>query len=174
MRLLKRYKVSIITIVSLLAVALLVNSCKKNDKSDSVSYFLTAGNWKLASVQTQSFVGDTLKRTDTLNTNCQVTGGQVFTFKSDNSCTFTNYHCIIQNSTGSWQLTPDNLNIETNLTAKDTLGKNIVTVGAFATAQIINLGNYSLVLQTGYTSSYYTSKTARKITRYAFVHTLGN
>lgn len=151
-------------------MVLLVNACKK-DNSDTVSYFLTSGTWTLASVTKQSFVGDTLKRTDTLNTNC-TNLTQVFQFKPDNSCSYSNYHCIKQNSAGTWQLTSDNLILQTTLSAQDT-AKGVIVVkpaAVFDNAQIVNLGQYSLVLQTGYTSSYYTSKTPRVITRYAFVH----
>lgn len=150
-------------------MALVINSCKK-DNSDTVAYFLTAGSWQLVSVQTASFVGDTLKRTDTLNTTCSL--NQIFQFKSDNSCTYANYHCITQNSGGQWQITPDELTLQTTLSVQDTLKGATVTTKAFQNAQIINLGQYSLVLQTGDTSPYYTSKTPRKITRYGFVHTV--
>ncbi len=168
MRLYIKYKHYVFLLAGLLGVALLVNACKKNDNSDNVQYFLTNGTWQLASVTMQSFVGDTLKRTDTLNTTCLVS--QTFKFNTDNSCTYTNYHCLSQTSTGSWQLSTDQLTLQTSLAAKDTSGKAIVNVTAFPTAQIVNLGQYSLVLQTGYTSTYYTSKTVRKIARYGFVH----
>lgn len=146
----------------------MVNSCKK-DSSDTVYYFLVAGKWKLASVQRQTFVGDTLKKTDTLNVNCDST--QFFQFNANNTCTYTNYHCITQVSTGTWQLVSDNLVLQANLSVKDTLNGAIVSnVKAFTNAQIINLGQYSFVVQTGDTNSYYTSKTRRVITRYGFIH----
>jgi len=155
--------------IGLLGMALMVNSCKK-DNSDTVAYFLTNGNWQLASVQTQTFVGDTLKSTDTLNTTCTL--NQNFIFKNDNTCTLTNYHCIADTSKGKWQLSSDNLTLFVTLSAKDTLKNTIVTVPAFQNSQVINLGLYSLVLQTGYTSPYYTSKTKRSITRYGFIHAI--
>ncbi|RKR81745.1 hypothetical protein BDD43_1896 [Mucilaginibacter gracilis] len=148
---------------------MLVNSCKK-DNSDTVAYFLTNGTWQLAAVQTQTFVGDTLKRTDTLNTNCGL--NQLFKFNNNNSCTYSNYHCITQSSAGTWQLASNDLILQTTLAAQDTAKGVVVTKPAsvFTNAQIINLGQYSFVLQTGDTSPYYTSKTRRVITRYAFVH----
>lgn len=145
----------------------MVNSCKK-DNSDTVSYFLTSGKWTLADVTRETYVGDTLKRTDTLNLTCH--NPQIFTFTTDNVCTLTGYHCIDQSSTGKWQINTDNLTLQTTLTVKDTSKRGIIDTTAFSLAKIDNLGRYSLVLKAGYISTYYTSKTPRVITRYGFVH----
>ncbi|EHQ28179.1 DUF5004 domain-containing protein [Mucilaginibacter paludis] len=167
-----KYKFSFLACIGLACIALLINSCKK-DNSDTVHYFLVGEKWQLASVQRQTFVGDTLKKTDTLNTACDSI--QKFQFNSDNTCTYENYHCIPQINTGTWQLVSDDLVLQTNLTVKDTLNGAIVTnAKAFAYAQIINLGQYSFVVQTGDVSSYYTSKTRRVITRYGFIHPTNN
>lgn len=160
-----------VMLLALTGMAFMVNSCKK-DNSDTLSYFLTRGKWQLASVTRQTYVGDTLKTagTDTLNLTCTLT--QTFQFNTDNSCTFVNYHCITQTSTGSFNLDINNLSLQTSMTAQDTSKAAIVTVKAFDNAQIETLGQYSLVLKTGYTSTYYTSKTRRVIIRYGFVHAL--
>jgi hypothetical protein len=164
-----KYKLYFFLVLGLISIALLINSCKK-DNSDTVAYFLTIGSWQLASVQTQYFVGDTLKTTDTLNTTCNLS--QNFQFKSDNSCTLTNYHCLTQTTNGKWQLSSDNLTLLVTMSAQDTLKGAIVTVPVFQNSQIINLGSYSMVLQTGDTSPYYTSKSKRTITRYGFIHAI--
>jgi hypothetical protein len=165
-----KYRLHILLILGSAGLAMLVNSCKK-DNNDTVSYFLTSGSWQLASVTRQTFVGDTLKKTDTLNTTCSLT--QILQFKTDNSCTYTNYHCLTQSSTGKWSISSDNLGLQTTLSAMDTLKGATVSVTAFGSAQFENLGQYSLVLRTGYTSVYYTSKTPRVIYRYGFVHSIG-
>jgi len=146
---------------------MLFNSCKK-DSSDSVAYFLTYGPWTLASVQVFHYVGDTQVKTDTLNTSCNVK--QTFTFNSDNSCAYVNYHCITQNSSGNWNIGSDNLTLTCNLPAQDTSKNTTVPVKAFQTALIDNLGQYSLVLKTGDIQTFYKSTTVRTITRYGFVH----
>ena len=56
--------------------------------------------------------------------------------------------------------------------ALDTLsgGKDTVTTQVFANTKIVNLGPYSMTLQTGDIGAYYTSTTKRTIFEYAFVH----
>jgi hypothetical protein len=162
-----KYKVCFFLFLGLAAVAMVINSCKK-DKNDSVSYFLTNGTWTLASVQVFHYVGDTQGKTDTLNTSC--TNTQKFTFNANNTCTYENYHCITQNSSGTWNIGDDELTLSCNLPAQDTSKATTVNVKAFQTALIDNLGQYSLVLKTGDIQSYYKSTTVRTITRYGFVH----
>ena len=154
-------------LLGLAALTLLFNSCKK-DNSDSVAYFLTNGTWTLASVQVFHYVGDTQGKTDTLNTGCNTT--QIFKFNGDKSCAYTNYHCITQNSSGTWNIGDDNLTLTCNLPAQDTSKSKIVNVKAFQNALIDNLGQYSLVLKTGDIQVVYKSTTVRTITRYGFIH----
>jgi len=163
-----KYKFSFFLLLTLTVVTLLTNSCKKNT-DDSVQYFLTNTSWVLASVQVFHFIGDTQSaKTDTLNTTCQTT--QKFTFKSDNTCTYTNYHCITQNAAATWNLDPDNVHLYTTLSCQDTSKGSIVMVKAFSTASIITLGQYSMVLETGDIQPFYKATTVRTITRYGFVH----
>lgn len=152
-----RYKGSILIVLIIGVTLLLVNSCKK-DNNDQLSYYLTNGPWSLASQQVFHFVGDTLKKTDTINLACT----QKLSFNSDNSSAYQNYKCNSINGTGSWNISTDNLTLQSPIIlGPDTLFKN---------AQIINLGQYSLVLQTGSINPFYTSKTVRTITRYGFIH----
>lgn len=152
-----KYKFSLLLVFIITAIVLLSNSCKK-DNNDQLSYFLTNGPWSLASQQVFHFVGDTLKRTDTINLACT----QKVTFNKDNTSQYLNYNCTSNSGNGKWQLNTDNLTLQSPIIfGKDTLFNN---------AQIINLGQYSLVLQTGSTGAFYTSKTVRQITRYGFIH----
>jgi hypothetical protein len=162
-----KHKFRFLFLLGLTAVILLVNSCKK-DPNDSVAYFLTNGSWTLASVQVFHYVGDTQSKTDTLNTTCGL--DQKLVFNSNNTCTYQNYHCIAQNSSGSWSINSDNLTISTTLAAQDTSKGGILKVVAFSAGQIVNLGQYSLVLQTGDIQPFYKATTVRNITRYGFVH----
>ena len=162
-----KYKGWILVLLGLTVVTLLTNSCKK-DNNDTVQYFLTNGTWTLASVQRFHFVGDTQGATDTLNATCQAT--QTFVFNSNNTCTYTNYHCLTQSNSGSWIIGSDNVSLTTTLTAQDTLKGAKVSVNAFGAAKIITLGQYSLVLQTGDIESYYKATTVRTIVQYGFVH----
>ncbi|MBW4888202.1 hypothetical protein KXQ82_00680 [Mucilaginibacter sp. HMF5004] len=152
-----KYKFYLLLFVVIGGVAMLSNSCKK-DNNDQLSYFLTNGTWNLASQQVFHFVGDTLKKTDTITLACT----QKLTFKPDNSALYQNYKCNSGTATGQWNITQDNITLQSPIIiGTDTLFKN---------SQIINLGQYSLVLQTGSISPVYTSKTVRTITRYGFIH----
>ncbi|WP_448701656.1 hypothetical protein ACFGVR_05485 [Mucilaginibacter sp. AW1-3] len=162
-----KYKVPFFVLPGLMMLAMLVNSCKK-DNGDSVSYFLTSGVWTLASVQVFHYVGDTQGKTDTLNTTCGIT--QKFTFSTNNNCTYQNYHCITQNSSGTWSINLDNLTLNCDMSAQDTSKATMITVKAFQNAAIDNLGQYSLVLKTGDIQPFYKATTVRTITRYGFVH----
>jgi hypothetical protein len=152
-----KYKLSLLLLFTIAGIALLSNSCKK-DNGDQLSYFLTSGTWSLASQQVYHYVGDTLKKTDTVTLACT----QKLTFKTDNTAQYQNYKCNNSSGSGQWNITPENLTIQSPIIiGTDTLFKN---------SQIVNLGQYSLVLQTGSIGAFYTSKTVRTITRYGFIH----
>jgi hypothetical protein len=152
-----KYKFSFLLLFIIAAVVLVSNSCKK-DNGDQLSYFLTNGTWSLASQQVFHYVGDNLMKTDTITLACT----QKLTFNSNNTALYQNYKCNNSSGTGEWNITTDNLTIQSPIIiGTDTLFKN---------SQIVNLGQYSLVLQTGSISPYYTSKTVRTITRYGFIH----
>ncbi|OCX50640.1 hypothetical protein BEL04_22990 [Mucilaginibacter sp. PPCGB 2223] len=162
-----KYKVPFFALLCLAAVTLFFNSCKK-DNGDTLAYFLTNGKWTLASVTVLHYVGDTQGKTDTLNATCAA--DQVYIFNADGTCSYSNYHCITQNSSGTWNVDQDNLTLSCNMSAQDTSKGNKVTVKAFQAALIDNLGQYSLVLKTGDIQAYYKATTVRTITRYGFVH----
>lgn len=157
-----RNKLLLLFLSGALFVGFISNSCKKT--ADYLPTLLTTGKWQLASVQVAHFSGDTLLTTDTLYTACGL--DQTFTFNGDGSCTFTNYSCNSQPvSTGHWSFSKDKLSLNCDM-ACDSAGTTIVP---FKVAQILNLGQYSLVLRTGSLSTYYPADAKRQITRYGFV-----
>ena len=147
-----------------LLIGFLVNSCKKS--TDYLPTLLTNGKWQLASVMVFNYVGPTLESVDTLNTNCNLT--QVFQFNTNNTCSYTNFDCLAGTSgSGTWSFSTDHLYLHTTVVCKDTTaaGSSI----PFQSARIINLGQFSLVLQTGYLQTYYSPTQVRQITQYGFV-----
>lgn len=150
----------------------LVSSCTKSndDASASITAFLTGGRvWRLASMQVYHYNGDTLKRTDTLNTKCTL--NQTFYFETDGSCTYTNYSCISQSKGGKWTMTTqDTLQLKADVLL-DTSSTG--SYRPFANTAILNLGQNSLILQSTQTDTLFTTPRVvlrRKITRFGFIH----
>lgn len=151
-----------------MVTGLFVNSCKKQPV-DYTNTLLTASPWTLANVYVYRYVGSSLTETDTLNTKCGLT--QTFTFSDDQSCTYTNFICRAGTASGIWKFSDDRLTLISTIMAKDTVpGGRDTTDAPFKNAQIVNLGSYSLVLQTGDVNSFFTSTTRRVIKRYSFIH----
>jgi len=148
----------------LAAAALLINSCKKNEQ-DNIATLFTGGQWQLASVQVFHYVGSSqVGLTDTLGADCNLT--EVFKFNTDKTCTFTNYNCMPQPpASGHWSLSSNRLFLYADMVCQDSTG----TAKPFATARIVNLGQYSLVLQTGDLQNFYTPTQERTIIQYGFV-----
>ncbi|MEO8884481.1 MAG: DUF5004 domain-containing protein [Mucilaginibacter sp.] len=157
-------KTSLLFVLGLVLVGLLVNSCKK-DNQGTIETLLTAGKWQLASVVATVYLGDATLSTTTLNTTCDTT--QIFSFNTDNSCTYSNFDCIPQTSSGRWSLSADKLTLSADMTCRDTTA--VGTSKPFVAARIINLGQYSMVLDTGNIQTYDVTK-PRTIVRYGFVH----
>ncbi|WP_299501323.1 DUF5004 domain-containing protein [Mucilaginibacter sp.] len=157
-------KIPFLFILGLLLINVLSNSCKKTQQN-SVQTLFANGKWQLASVSATSFVGDTIKRIDTLNTLCDTT--QLFTFNIDNTCTYTNFDCLHQpTASGHWLLSSDQLSISSDMVCKDTTAAG--SSKPFASAKIENVGDYSLVLLTGDIPNH-TSTTKRRVIRYGFI-----
>lgn len=160
-----KYKLPFVLFFGLLAVNLLVNSCKKEQRNTLENLLTTGGAWQLASVKYTQFAGDTVKFDTTLNTDCDTT--QIFTFNADNSCTYTNFNCKIQpTARGGWTLSPNRLFLNSNIVCQDTTA--VGSSKPFLNAQIVNLGLYSMVLLTGDIQNY-NNNTKRKVIRYGFV-----
>jgi hypothetical protein len=152
-------------LVTGLAIALVINSCKKSGQNPIESLF-TGGTWQLASVQVSNYIGNTLVSSQTLTDSCKAT--QFFTFNSDNTCTYTNFDCINQTSASAkWSLAPNQLFLMADVVCKDTSATG--TSMPFIYAQIINLGNYSLVLNTGDIQPNFSLTKPRTIIQYGFI-----
>lgn len=148
-----------------LTIVILYNSCKK-DTQGSIQTLFTTGTWQLASVQVFHYIGSQQISADTLNTDCDLV--QNFTFNKNNTCTYTNFDCVAQPiASGNWGLTENKLFLEANMTCKDTTAAG--SSKPFANSQIINLGQYSLILQTGDIQPNYSTTKKRTIIRYGFV-----
>ena len=171
----KNKKILFSLTVAVLAIAgLVINSCKK-DNQTSVETLLTHGPWHLASVQVINYVGSSVVSVDTLNTNCDST--QIFTFNTNNTCGYTNFECIPQKTSGSWSITSDQLVLNSNMLCADTLIGGAPDPNKsmpFKYTKIVNLGQYSLVLQTGDVNIFVTSTTRSRIIQYGFVHQAAN
>jgi hypothetical protein len=160
-------------LAALVTISMVSNSCKK-DAQTSIQALFTKGKWQLASVIKLRYLGAsqlTPVHSDTMNTTCDST--QIFTFTSNTTCSYTNFDCIPQKvTTGTWSLSKDQLFLMANITLADTLaGGKVNPAGQpFIYTQIVNLGQYSMVLQTGNIATYYTSTTKRTIIQYGFVH----
>ena len=145
--------------------ALIINSCKKNTQSSIQSLF-SGGTWQLASVQATNYIGNTAVSIDTLNDSCHLT--QFFTFNKNNTCTYTNFDCIPQTAeSATWSLTPNQLYLIANIACKDTTAAGTST--PFIYSQIQNLGQFSLILQTGDIQPNYSLTAKRRIIQYGFV-----
>jgi len=147
--------------------SLFINSCKKDDQSNIPNLFST-GVWQLASVNVYHYIGDSQESVDTLNTNCDTT--QLFTFNKDMTCTYTNFDCKVQpTAKGTWSLAEDKLYLHADIVCQDTIKAGKGSSKPFENAQVFNVGQFSLVLQTGDTQPYFTSTQVRTITRYGFI-----
>ena len=155
---------SILFIILGLLGCVLYQSCKKDDQ-DSIEALLGRGAWEVASIQVFNYIGDTQQSTDTLNTDCDLK--QVFTFKPDKTCTYTNFDCKEQTATGNWSLSRDKLYLLSGIVCRDTTEAG--SVKPFENTKIINLGQYSLVLQTGDLQSNYPPNQRRRIVQYGFI-----
>lgn len=151
---------------ALVLIALAINSCKKVDQSN-IPALLTTRQWELASLLVYHNIGDSQISVDTLNTDCS--NSQLFKFFRDGTCTYTNFDCKPQPiATGTWKLSDTKLTLVADMTCQDTI-KGGGTSKPFLNSQIVNLGEYSLVLQTGDTQPYYAATQPRTIYRYGFI-----
>ena len=158
-----RNKVPLIIVLGLLLINLVSNSCKKQNET-TISSLFSDGSWQLASILVTT-TDSLIQVTDTLNTTCG--SSQIFTFNADNTCTYTNFDCITQTTTGHWSLSKDQLTLSSDMVCADTTkaGKS----QPFANAQVYNVGQYSLVLQTGNYNVIPTTINKTTVVRYGFI-----
>ena len=157
-----KFKFRLLLLCGFVATGLLVNSCKKSNQ-DYIQSLFVGGKWQLSSMQVTYATGAATDSVVLRDTSCSFI--QTFTFNADNTCTYTNYRCSEQTSTGHWTLSTDKLFLNSNISV-DSVG---VTIAPFKNAQIVTLGQYSLILQTGDLQTYYPANMKRIITRYGFV-----
>ena len=153
-------------LLTVLIVALVINSCKKSGASP-ISALFTGGYWELASVQVTYYTGNSADSTITLDSACTLK--QSFTFNANNTCTYTNFDCITQTSASAqWSLSSNQLFLYANVVCKDTTAAG--SSKPFAYASIQNLGQFSLVLQTGDIQPNYSLTKPRRIVQYGFIN----
>lgn len=155
-------KTSLFFLLGLVFISMLTNSCKK-DTAGSIDKLFTGGNWQLSSATATVYLGDAITSTTTLYATCTYT--QFFTFKEDNTCTYTNFNCLPQTSNGKWALSPDKLILNADMTC-DTA--SAASTKPFINARIVTLGQYSMVLETNDNPVYSATK-PRRVVRYGFV-----
>ena len=156
-------------ILSLLVLSFFCNGCKKQTQSSIQSLF-SKGNWELATVVVTVSVGTNRISEDTLNTTCNKK--QIFSFKDDRTCTYTNFHCKDQPvAVGNWALSPDQLYLKSDIVCQDTFKLANGSTGSskpFENAKIDVLGQYSMVLITGDIQNYSATQ-RRTVRRFGFV-----
>lgn len=138
-------------------------SCKKTGQT-SIHALFSGGRWQLASVTAIYYTGNSEDSTKVLTDSCSTS--QYFTF-SANTCTYINFDCIPQSPSGSWSLSPNQLFLYAQVVCKDTSAMH--SSAPFSNAQIINLGQYSMVLHTGDVQPNYSLTKKRRILEYGFI-----
>ena len=154
-------KLLLFVLAGAVLIGLAVNSCKKS--SDYLPTLLTNKQWQLASLQVQYNTGAYQDSLVTLDTTCTLT--QIFKFSNNGSCGYANFSCLSDSSSGHWSFSNDHLYLNTDMVCQTDTGKIV----PFKSARIINLGQYSMVLQTGSLETYYSPTQKRKIYIWGFV-----
>jgi hypothetical protein len=145
-----------------LLISLFVVSCKK-ETQNSISTLFTSGVWQLGSIREYKYLGDLQTSADTI----RIDSTQLFTFNKDMTCTYRNFDNRAGIVKGNWELSDTRLYLKANITYPQ-----VTTAGTtqpFINAHIINIGDFSLVLETGDIQTYYTAADSRTIRRYGFV-----
>ncbi|RYE29999.1 MAG: hypothetical protein EOP42_13120 [Sphingobacteriaceae bacterium] len=145
----------------LLLACFTFSACKKNDRA-SLTDFLTQKPWKLALKQRLAYLNNALVKTDTLESNCQLS--QTLTFNNNGNYTYQNYACANRNVSAGWSFTPDYLylNLNSIISINSDKAQNV--------ARIINLGQYSLVFDTGDINLTRKATDSVIVFRYGFIH----
>jgi len=158
-------KKNLLLLITVLCAIVLVNSSCKKQQQTTVAQLLSTGTWQLASIKV-TYTNKLVTTYDTLNTNCNLL--QSIIFKSDNTCTYANFDCIQQQANGHWQLSTDQLTLAIpDMTCQDTTKAG--SSKPFVNAQLINAGQYSLVIQTGDYNIIPTTTNSTKVIRYGFI-----
>ncbi|MCO5934102.1 hypothetical protein NAF17_01000 [Mucilaginibacter sp. RB4R14] len=149
-------------LVGLMVLSFTFNSCKK-DKTDSIQSLFTNGKWELGSVIEYKYLGGQETNRDTLKCN----NSQIFKFNDDMTCSYTNLDCKLSTVSGRWSLSDTRLFLFADITYP-----TVTTAGTkqpFINSRISNLGEFSMVLETGDLQTYFTSTDMRTIRRWGFI-----
>jgi hypothetical protein len=149
-------------LAGLLVLSFFINSCKK-EKQTSIPSLFTTGEWQLGSIVRTTYLGDQQLAQDTIPSDST----QIFKFNNDMTCTYTNFDDNVGTIAGKWSLSDTQLYLFSDITYSDTTSAG--TKQPFINAHIINLGEFSLVIETGDIQNYYTATDTRIIRRYGFV-----
>lgn len=149
-------------LTGLLTLSFFFNSCKK-EKQTSIPTLFANGEWELGSIIRYKYLGDAQQSVDTI----QIKTTQLLSFNKDMTCTYTNFDDVEGNVSGNWSLSDTQLYLFANITYPTVTSDG--TKQPFINCKILNLGDFSLVFQTGDIQTYYTATDVRIIRQYGFV-----
>ena len=149
-------------LAGLMVLSFMFNSCKK-DKTDSLQSLFTTGKWELGSVIEYKLLGNQELSKDTLECD----SSQIFKFNDDMTCSYTNMDCVATTVSGKWSLSDTRLFLFADLTYPTVTSAG--TNQPFINSRISNLGDFSMVLETGDLQTYYTATERRTIRRWGFI-----
>ncbi|MFD0765665.1 hypothetical protein ACFQZI_12445 [Mucilaginibacter lutimaris] len=156
------YKKLYFLLAGIVVLGCMLNSCKK-EKTDNIQSLFTTGKWQLGSVIEYKLLGNQEVSRDTLD--CDST--QIFKFNDDMTCSYTNLDCDAGTVSGRWSLSDTRLFLLADITYPKVTSAG--TKQPFINSRINNLGEFSLVLETGDLQTYYTSTDRRTIRRWGFI-----
>ncbi|MBB5397515.1 lipocalin family protein [Mucilaginibacter sp. AK015] len=149
-------------LAGVVVISFFINGCKK-EKQSSIPGLLTYGTWRLGSVMEYKYLGDSQTSVDTLECDSV----QIFKFNDDKTCSYTNFDCNPTTMSGTWSLSDTKLYLFADITYPDITSAG--TKQPFINSRITNLGEFSMVLETGDLQTYYTANDKRTIRRYGFI-----
>ncbi|MES2268232.1 MAG: hypothetical protein V4520_15835 [Bacteroidota bacterium] len=149
-------------LAGMLLLGFMLNSCKK-EKTESLQSLFTNGKWQLGSVIEYKYLGGQETDRDTLD--CDL--AQTFKFNDDMTCSYTNLDCKENTVSGRWSLSDTRLFLNADITYPTVTSAG--TKQPFINSRINNLGDFSMVLETGDLQTYYTSTDRRTIRRWGFI-----
>jgi hypothetical protein len=149
-------------LAGLLIAGLFLNSCKK-EKQTSIPSLFTYGVWQLGSIQEAKYLGSTRLSLDTI----QADSTQIFAFNSDMTCSYTNFDDKASVVNGTWSLSDTKLFMSSTITFPEVTSAG--TKQPFINCHLLNVGEYSLVMEAGDIQTYYNATDRRTIRTYGFV-----
>lgn len=155
-------KKSYILLAGTLLLGLVFNSCKK-EKTDNIRNLFTTGKWQLGTVIEYKLLGNQELSKDTIECD----SAQIFKFNDDMTCSYSNFDCSATTVNGKWSLSDTRLFLFANITYPTATSTG--STQPFINSRISNLGEFSMVLETGDLQNYYTATDRRTIRRWGFI-----